>query len=283
MDSIQALGWSLLHFVWQGALIGAGLFLALLALRRASAQARYVVSCTALLLLALAPLVTFGALSRWGHPGSYSDSAVIGSPVSQQQERWNEKQNVPGSDSTALGTADAQRVGSRPWWSFSRGRATLESSLSWIVTFWVVGAALCLLRLGAGWMRINRLRRRATHPASDPLQRTFVRLVRHLGIQRTVRLALSSGVAVPTVIGWLRPVVIVPACAVTGLSYEQLEAVLAHELAHIRRHDYVVNLLQSVVESLLFTTRPCGGSRSRFAASARTVATMLPSTLAGTP
>ena len=59
-------------------------------------------------------------------------------------------------------------------------------------------------------------------------------------------------VEVPTVIGWLRPVVLMPASALSGMGPQQLEAILAHELAHIRRHDYLVNLLQTVVETLLF-------------------------------
>ena len=78
------------------------------------------------------------------------------------------------------------------------------------------------------------------------------RLTRRLHIGRAVRLLESTLVDVPTVIGWLKPVVLLPASALAGLSPHQLEAILAHELAHIRRHDYLVNLLQTLVETLLF-------------------------------
>lgn len=77
-------------------------------------------------------------------------------------------------------------------------------------------------------------------------------LARRMGIARVVELVESSAVTVPAVIGWLRPVILVPASALAGLSPQQLEAILAHELAHVRRHDYLVNLLQTVVETLLF-------------------------------
>src|SRR6185295_14003751 len=73
-----------------------------------------------------------------------------------------------------------------------------------------------------------------------------------LELRRHVAIVQSAAVAVPTLIGWLKPVVLLPASALSGLSPEQLQAILAHELAHVRRHDYLVNLLQSMVETLLF-------------------------------
>ena len=83
-------------------------------------------------------------------------------------------------------------------------------------------------------------------------QRMATRLSRRLHIGRAITLLESALVDVPTVIGWLKPVVLLPASALAGLSPQQLEAILAHELAHIRRHDYLVNLLQTLVETVLF-------------------------------
>src|SRR5262249_13851986 len=91
-----------------------------------------------------------------------------------------------------------------------------------------------------------------TEPAEPAWQAIVTRLSRRLHIARRVRIFRSSLVDVPTVIGWLKPVVLVPASALAGLAPHQLEAVLAHELAHIRRHDYLVNLMQTLVETLLF-------------------------------
>jgi hypothetical protein len=92
---------------------------------------------------------------------------------------------------------------------------------------------------------------------SDPaipaaLRKTVENIAEGLSVRRRVRLLLSSRLDTPVVAGWLRPAILLPAAALTGLTPEQLRAVLAHELAHIRRHDFLVNLLQGAVESLLF-------------------------------
>jgi len=94
--------------------------------------------------------------------------------------------------------------------------------------------------------------RRATRPVDEGWELALIRLRRRLGIEHAVTLLESSMAPVPAVVGWLRPVILVPASAFAGLTPQQLEAILAHELAHVRRHDYLVNLLQAAVETLLF-------------------------------
>src|SRR3954468_23392237 len=78
------------------------------------------------------------------------------------------------------------------------------------------------------------------------------RLRQAVGVRRTIRVFQSALTDVPLVVGWIRPVILVPVCALTNLNILQLEALLAHELAHIRRFDYLVNLMQTAVETLLF-------------------------------
>jgi beta-lactamase regulating signal transducer with metallopeptidase domain len=77
-------------------------------------------------------------------------------------------------------------------------------------------------------------------------------LARHLGLERPFLVVDSVCVATPTVVGWLRPIVLLPVAAMAGLSPRQVEAILAHELAHIRRHDFAINLLQTFAETVLF-------------------------------
>ena len=103
-----------------------------------------------------------------------------------------------------------------------------------------------------GWTQLQRLRRRMVKPVNASLHNKLKELADLLGINRAVELAESASVGVPTVVGWLKPVILLPASALTGLSTEQLEAILAHELAHIKRGDYLVNILQTVVEILGF-------------------------------
>jgi beta-lactamase regulating signal transducer with metallopeptidase domain len=133
-------------------------------------------------------------------------------------------------------------------WALER----FTSAVPWLVLVWLAGALALTLRLAGGWVLTERLRREPATPLARDWRETLARLARQLRVSRTVRLCESALVEVPTVIGWLRPVILIPASALVGLSAPQLEALLAHELAHIRRHDYLVNLLQSVAETLLF-------------------------------
>ncbi|HZI73051.1 MAG TPA: M56 family metallopeptidase, partial [Gemmatimonadales bacterium] len=110
----------------------------------------------------------------------------------------------------------------------------------------------CWLRLLGGWIRAVRLRSRFVRPASAEWQQAFDRLKTRIRVSLPVRLVVSSLVQAPAVVGWLRPVVLMPVGALTGLPLDHIEALLLHELAHIRRHDYLVNVLQSMVETLLF-------------------------------
>jgi beta-lactamase regulating signal transducer with metallopeptidase domain len=128
----------------------------------------------------------------------------------------------------------------------------VEPLLPTLILLWIAGVSMLSLRLLTGWIWVQRLRTHGTAPAADQWLRMAARLSRRLHIGRAIVLLESTLVEVPTVIGWLRPIVLLPASAVAALSPQQLEAILAHELAHIRRHDYLVNLLQTLVETLLF-------------------------------
>jgi TonB family protein len=120
-----------------------------------------------------------------------------------------------------------------------------------LLAAWCAGVFCFLARLSFGLFAAHRLRAGGTAVAAD-LQRFFDDLCERTGITRAVRLLNSAHVEVPTVVGWLRPAVLLPASCLTGLAPGQIEAILCHELAHIRRHDYLVSVLQSVVETLLF-------------------------------
>jgi len=128
----------------------------------------------------------------------------------------------------------------------------LEPWLPWIVGLWAAGVAFFSLRLLAGWQTIRGLCGAAGCGTDAKWIERFSRLQARVGVSYPVRLVFSTSAKVPMVIGWLKPVVLVPAGLVAGLSISQLEAILAHELIHIRRHDYLVNLLQNVVETLFF-------------------------------
>jgi beta-lactamase regulating signal transducer with metallopeptidase domain len=126
-----------------------------------------------------------------------------------------------------------------------------ERHARWIVLAWTLGVLSCSARVLTGWRRLVHLCRRA-EPLPPAEQAVLERLSDALGIRRAVRLLASPEIAVPATVGWLRPVVLLPVAALGGLTSAELELVLRHELAHVRRHDYLVNLLQTAAETLLF-------------------------------
>lgn len=223
---IARLGWTLLHFLWQGSLIAA--LLALVRARwgaRTAAPLRYAAACAALAAMGIAPLVTFVVLSNADAPSSAATVAAA----------------------AAQGAGMTWPVAASPSWA-----NVWERVSPWLGAAWVVGVMLCLLRLAGGWLLTARLRTARSRPAPAEWQANLAALRTRLGVARPVRLLVSSLVETPAVMGWLRPVILVPVGALAGLPTAQVEALVAHELAHIRRHDYLVNLLQSLAEAVLF-------------------------------
>ncbi len=234
-------GWTLLHFLWQGALL-AGAYAAVRAgwLRRA-AQARYLAGCATLLLMAVMPVLTYQRLSS-GPPATSPPEAATLSIAAHQA-------------SAASGTtARAHLVTARqlsPGWSEALG-ARVEAALPWLVAGWVLGVVMLSGRLAVGWTRLRRVRRRSGESLDARLGARVRELQLRLGLSWPVRLLQSALVEVPTLIGWFRPVILLPASTLTGLTPAQLDLILAHELAHLRRRDHWVNLFQILLETLLF-------------------------------
>ena len=124
--------------------------------------------------------------------------------------------------------------------------------LPWLAPVWIAGVLFFHLRGMASWMAARRLRRRGVCAAAESWQARLDRLAARLRLSRPVTLLESCLAEVPVVIGYLRPVILMPVGLLAGLPAGQIESILLHELAHIRRHDYLVNLMQIVVESLVF-------------------------------
>lgn len=229
----QAVGWALLHFLWQGALVALGLRAALALMRGRSSAVRYGLAVGALMALLVLPVATaFRSYVPEAGPAVSAESGA--SPL------------------VALQTAPAPRPSGAPVPSPAAVQEILRPYLPALCAAWLAGVVLVSFFHFGGWLQARRLTLRGTRPVSEAWTIALRRLRNRLGIERAVTLLESSAVPVPAVVGWLRPVILVPASAFAGLTPEQLEAVLAHELAHVRRHDYLVNLFQALVESLLF-------------------------------
>lgn len=224
------IGWTLLHFCWQGALVAILMSCVMPLLHERSSQVRYVVACSALLLMALLPLITciHLVMVTQSHAGEFFGSTLQMSSVSSH-----------GGVSFSGPLLDRIVYG-------------LDRFLPLLLSLWATGVLFVFGRLGLGLVVAHRIKSAASFPLPEELQANFYRLARRLSITRPVRLMNSAIVQAPTLIGWFRPVVLIPLGCLSGLSTAQIEAILAHELAHIRRHDYLVSVLQSIVEALLF-------------------------------
>jgi len=122
----------------------------------------------------------------------------------------------------------------------------------WLVEAWFLGVLLLSLRTAGGLFLIERMRRKEIRPVAAELYARCMALQRKMGLDRVIRYCECHRLDAPAVLGWFRPVVLLPVRALTGLNEEQIEAVIAHELAHIRRFDCFVNLFQIATETLLF-------------------------------
>jgi TonB family protein len=229
---VHALGWTLLHFLWQGALIGAlfALFRALTG--RARPQSRYAGGLIALALLALAPIATLWQVAPW-------DPAQVAAVA-----RPDAVASVSGASTTEAEVSEAAIP-------HVTGDSRLEPLLPWVVVLWLLGVALAATRALFAYRRLARLCREHAEPLTEwePKLRD---LIQRFGITRPVRLLRSAVVRTPSLIGWLAPVIVIPTGVIVGLAPRQIELVIAHELGHIRRWDYLVNLLQIAIETVLF-------------------------------
>lgn len=220
---VEQLGLSLLHFLWQGTLLGL-LFAATLPFtRRAGAHTRYIIAVLTLAAMAAAPVLTLALLQHSSAAGISAGATGAAMEPALLMLRV---------------TADA-------------GSAT-PALTQWVVIAWLAGVLLLSARLVLGWHFLRRLRQTADFAAAAALRPRLQELVQRLGIDRTVALAVSAGIRSPVVIGWLKPLVLLPPAIVAGLPTRQIEMVLAHELAHVRRLDHLVNLCQTVIETVLF-------------------------------
>jgi beta-lactamase regulating signal transducer with metallopeptidase domain/HEAT repeat protein len=252
MTIVESVGWVLVHFIWQGVAIALALAAVLSLTSAAQATLRYALSCAALLvMLATAVATTASVMTR--DPGSERAphaAAIRETPVSEKASAEYEPASRAGS-TTVDGGADS-RITDVSATALPSIRPLVVAVMPWLVTAWAVGVLALTIRLVGGWWRTRRLRVDGIGPVPDWCHARLAALADRMRITRPVALLSSIRVRVPIVLGHVKPVIVVPASVLAGLSAAQLEAIIAHELAHVRRHDYLVNLAQTVIETLLF-------------------------------
>lgn len=242
---LYGLAQGLLHSIWQCAAVAFLLAGALALLRGSSSNVRYVASCCAMALMLLLPSATvWKFLSSTSSAQMVDASEVAGAPGEFVVEPEPGGRLYEKSVTASAGFP-------QPAWNESptEGAARL---LPWLTLVWLAGVMLLSARTLGGLVLARRMKLHGARPLSGLWLERAAEIARKLSVSSPVKVLESSLVSVPTAVGWLRPAILLPASAFTGLTPQQLEAVLAHELAHIRRNDYLVNVLQTGVETLLF-------------------------------
>jgi uncharacterized protein (TIGR03435 family) len=235
MSAIDLAGLTLLHFVWQGTVAGMAAMVLLQMMRRRSPRARYAATCAALAVMLISPMITALTLSRSTvvsiHAAAPTAMHSFGAPVRAGLD--TSQADIPVAPAARISAANT------PW-------------LTIVVAVWIAGVTVLMMRVAGAWWSVQRLSRTAFDSPPSRFIAEAERLSLRLGLRRALRVVDSIDIDTPTVVGWLKPVVLLPVAAMANLTPAQVEAVLAHELAHVRRHDVLVNLLQVVAETALF-------------------------------
>ena len=228
----ETLGWTLLNSVWQTLIIMVLVMIVLRIVPSKSSQLRYCIACSGLALSLLLSVATFLYLMDAGN-STLAETRIFYKDLS----------------SSGLTT------GNTPVTLFHRISqdflTMVASNMPFIILCWITGAILFSLRMISSWWYVSRLKMEATIVDND-WNKILQSLANQLEIKRIVTLAQSGRIHAPIVIGCIKPVILVPVGMFSGLSTEQIETIFIHELAHIRRHDYIINLIQSFVETLFF-------------------------------
>lgn len=252
----ERLGWTLLHFLWQGAVVAIFLLVLLHVIQPRRASTRYTLGCVALILMAWCPVVTFVSLEM-----PVQSPVPFAAQEFSQDTPWTPRHEaekastgpaahpvpVPSQPAAAQASATRQQrpqVSSRSWLT--------ERKLARLAGGWMIGTFLLALRQAAAWMWTQSLKWWGTSAPTTALAHAARTAAGILGMRFPFRVLASRRIASPLTFGLLRPVICFPLSTLTGLSSAQLQMILLHELAHLRRLDYLVNLLQIAVETLLF-------------------------------
>ncbi|HUQ19682.1 MAG TPA: HEAT repeat domain-containing protein [Gemmatimonadaceae bacterium] len=246
--TLQIIGLTLVHSVWEGGAIASVLALVFALMRHSRASIRYVVGMAGLILMVALPIATAIKGSSTSHTAQPARETIT-APVNQVSP-IAEPRATAGEATSPTPEAMSIRDSAAPSIATSL-LSKLEPSLPVLVIAWLLGLVLLSGRMIYGVVQTRRIIQLATQPSPE-LSALIASIAKRLHIRRALRAFESAHINVPMVIGFIRPAIVVPASFFTALAPWQLEMLVAHELAHIRRYDFLANMLQTVIETLLF-------------------------------
>lgn len=244
-EIISALGWTIVHSLWQGALVAIMLASLLVIMKKTDSRIRSLVSIGA--------LVIFVALTVRTFTDTYNKSIAL--KESNLVVVNTTPQVVKPAAPVAIENAATENPASIE--NYFNNAADFfigyfKEHLPMIVLLWLLGVVVLTLRLIGGYAYTQRLKSHKVFPVTEKWKNSFNQLCKRINIKRPVELAESAIVKIPVTIGYFKPVILLPLGSLTGLPTEQVEAIIVHELAHIQRADFIINIIQSVVETIFF-------------------------------
>ena len=259
LPMVERGGWTLLHSIWELAALAGTLALILGALKDAFARIRYLASTITMVLMFALPVCTFQIIGTPPLPPPEPTPAIGMAFASERGPTNSVGEGSPETrtDSLFYGSAFLARTPSvlkgtsNISWP-ARFATWIAPAIPWLMLTWSFGILVLSFWNFGGWIATQRLRSLGTSPVEPELANRLSSLANRVGLTRPIRMAKSGLVQIPVVIGFLNPLILMPISVLAGLPRAHLEAILAHELAHIRRHDYVVNLFQTFIETILF-------------------------------
>ena len=229
-ELIQATGWTMIHSLWQGFTVAILMGIVMIGLQKKSSKVRHEVAFFSLFLIFILSLSTFIYLYD-----SAVEGAALGTTITVITEGGFVLENVTIVQSF-----------------FQKSIEYFNEHLPLIVTLWLMGMVFFLLRLLGGLAFIQKLKTQQQQALPAEWQTVFEKIHNKFPMKKTVRIVESALAKTPMVIGYLKPVILFPLGAVNQLTQQEVEAVLAHELAHIYRNDYLLNIIQSFIEIIFY-------------------------------
>jgi beta-lactamase regulating signal transducer with metallopeptidase domain len=228
----KKIGWVCLHSIWQAVIVASVLAICLRLIPRntyAALNARYFIATFSLVALPVFSIGTYLSIDLEPLETRTVVEAVTVAPIAETL--------VPG-----VGVPEI----------LERILSTVEPWLPWASLVWAIGVTIAAIRIAIGWIVMRRIIQRAGRSTDDTWQICIRKISQAIGVRTVVTVLISSDISSPVVFGWIKPVILWPAWALTGISPSMIDAIITHELAHVRRHDMVVNALQLCIDVLFF-------------------------------
>lgn len=237
---INALGWSLFHTLWQGIILAVFIGVILHLLRHKSSQIRYFISVSTIFIIV--------GLSVYHFIHHFDNSFITADDYSEQIgiTTISESQFVDLSD---LNAHNKKQI------SLNLVVSKVQKISKYfpvIVKFWLIGILFFLVKFIVGYFYTQRLRTHGIWTLSENWIQKFEKIKSNLKISKKIQYLESQLVRIPMVVGYFKPVILIPTEMLTGIPTEQIESIIAHELAHIKRNDYIINVLLSIIETVFF-------------------------------